>query len=202
MRCGRKPNNGGIEAMLFDLLRVDLSQFDRRQVPITNALIEQQERSADSIAQWIADSVYKGEIISQLPPLQPGGGFGSNWSTKELYGSYQHWCISQGIRHVETIVVFGRALGKMGLTRGKSNNPPKWYIPGCRPPFRRHPINAAAFAGHNCLGGEISLLTALYPPTSSHDLPTYPPMANRLKQIRFYMVLGRWEDITLTQTEI
>jgi hypothetical protein len=79
----QEAENGGIEAMLFDLLRVDLSHFNRRQVPITDALIEQQDRSADSIAQWIADCVYRGEIIHRPHHLQTGGGFGATCSTRE-----------------------------------------------------------------------------------------------------------------------
>lgn len=123
----QEANDGGIEGMLFDLLRVDLSHFNPREVPVTDALIEQQDRSADSIGHWIEDCVHTGVIIPHEASI--GGGFNADWPVRELHGAYKIWCSGQGVTKVETAVVFGRALGKMGLTRRRTNNPPTWTIP-------------------------------------------------------------------------
>jgi hypothetical protein len=120
-----EANADGIAAMLHDLLAIDLSQFNLRNVPATAALVEQQRYSADDITQWITDALINGELIRDTT----GGGFNATWPSKVLHEAYLAWAGAHGIRRPKTGREFGRALGEMGLVRGAGNNPPKWAIP-------------------------------------------------------------------------
>lgn len=124
----REATTGGIEAMLHDLLRLDLTKFHPRDVPATDALREQQRRSADSIADWITDCVTVGEIVP--PSLTGGGSFGFNQQLpfKTLYDAYLTFCKDRGKRP-ESAKALGTAFKKMGLVRSASNNPAQWTIP-------------------------------------------------------------------------
>jgi hypothetical protein len=120
-----QAENGGVAAMLYDLLLVDLSKFDIRDVPVTDALIDQQRRSADDISKWIIDCVVTGEII----PGTPNGGFGAAWPPARIHQSYVTWCQAQGTRRPKVAQIFGKSLSAMGFTRSKTNNPPTWTVP-------------------------------------------------------------------------
>jgi phage/plasmid-associated DNA primase len=125
----KEANTGGIEAMLHDLLRVNLTMFHPREVPATEALIEQQRRSADSITQWITDGVATGAIVRSFIPLDGGeGGFNVSLPFKQLYEEYKDWC-RQSARRPESARLLGTAFKQMGLKRSRSNNPAKWTIP-------------------------------------------------------------------------
>lgn len=55
---------GGREALLHLLLTYDLSEFDHRDVPQTDALREQKELSLDSIADWWLNKLKEGTIVA------------------------------------------------------------------------------------------------------------------------------------------
>jgi CubicO group peptidase (beta-lactamase class C family) len=122
-----EAEGGGVAAMLHDLLAVDLRGFNPRAVPTTSALVEQQRRSADDITQWITDAVINAELI----PNTAGGGFRATWSFATLHNAYLNWVSTHGGRRPKSAREFGRALGKLRLTRGAGNNPPRWTIPDC-----------------------------------------------------------------------
>jgi hypothetical protein len=65
-----EAEHGGIEAMLYDLLRVDLRGWNPRDVPATAALIEQQRLSSDDIAKWIEDAVTQGHRLHPRPSVR------------------------------------------------------------------------------------------------------------------------------------
>jgi hypothetical protein len=54
--------NGGIEAMVYDLLAMDLSDFNVRNKPNTKELVEQKLHSLDPIQRWWHDCLYNGTI--------------------------------------------------------------------------------------------------------------------------------------------
>lgn len=53
-------NNGGREALLHDLLTFDLSGINLRQIPRTDALLEQKIRSLDSVESWWFERLMEG----------------------------------------------------------------------------------------------------------------------------------------------
>jgi hypothetical protein len=52
--------DGGYEALLHDLLAFDLSQVNLRQIPKTDALLEQKLRSLDSVDRWLFEVLERG----------------------------------------------------------------------------------------------------------------------------------------------
>lgn len=54
--------NGGVEAMAHDLLSMDLSDFNVRDKPDTNELLEQKLQSLGHIERWWHDCLYRGRI--------------------------------------------------------------------------------------------------------------------------------------------
>ncbi len=66
--------SGGVEAMLYDLLRHDLSDFKIRTIPLTTALIEQKQASLDSVDRWLF-GLLTGDI--ELPVSDNAAAFGS-----------------------------------------------------------------------------------------------------------------------------
>lgn len=55
---------GGVEAMVHDLLAIDLSDFNVRNKPNTKELVEQKIHSLDPIQRWWHDGLYSGAIAT------------------------------------------------------------------------------------------------------------------------------------------
>ena len=55
-------NNGGIEAMAYDLLEMDLDGFNVRKKPNTSELLEQKLLSLDPIARWWHECLIQGVL--------------------------------------------------------------------------------------------------------------------------------------------
>jgi hypothetical protein len=55
-------DHGGVEAMVHDLLAMDLSEFNIRDKPNTNELLDQKLQSLGSIQRWWFDCLYRGQI--------------------------------------------------------------------------------------------------------------------------------------------
>jgi hypothetical protein len=117
-----EANNGGIEAMLYDLLRLDLSKFDIRDIPRTDALIEQQMLSAPMEVQWALDAAENSQ--SNIP-------FGAGAATSELHADYQHYTGRAGGRRPMGLTQFGRWLAGLGLptTQVGPERLKGWMIP-------------------------------------------------------------------------
>lgn len=62
-------DNGGREAMLHDLRKVDLRCFNIREPPASKALGEQKVQSLDPHAKWWLDKLMAGELVS-IPSAQ------------------------------------------------------------------------------------------------------------------------------------
>ncbi len=58
-------DNGGVEAMVHDLLLMDLSNFNVRNKPNTRELVEQKLHSLDPIQRWWHDGLYNGALSGQ-----------------------------------------------------------------------------------------------------------------------------------------
>lgn len=55
--------NGGVEALVHDLLTMDISNFNVRSKPSTQALIDQKLQSLDPIPRWWHDCLLNGEFV-------------------------------------------------------------------------------------------------------------------------------------------
>jgi len=61
-RIAAQMNAGGYEAMLYELLNRDLSSFDHRKMPKTEALLEQKTQSLAPIEEWWQEKLMDGRI--------------------------------------------------------------------------------------------------------------------------------------------
>jgi hypothetical protein len=59
----RQMDDGGRAAMLFDLQREDLSQFDPRKFPVTTGLQDQKIQSMDSAERWWFKKLQDGRLL-------------------------------------------------------------------------------------------------------------------------------------------
>ena len=57
--------NGGVEAMVFDLWQIDLTGFNVRNKPNTKELVEQKIHSLDPIQRWWHDGLYNGTVANR-----------------------------------------------------------------------------------------------------------------------------------------
>jgi Family of unknown function (DUF5906) len=125
-------DNGGVEAFLNLLLRVQVTSGDLLHVPRTDALRRQQLLSADSMTQWGADAASSGELVLQVGPMpQPGGGFGTRLPAKALYAPYVAWCVGMRQRPV-TKTEFSRWLASLGFVAGPIKGTMHYAIPDRR----------------------------------------------------------------------
>lgn len=79
-------NNGGREAMLYDLLNLDMSDIDLRRAPKTEALAEQIQSSSDLIEKWWFGCLHKGEIINGADQWE------ESLLPKQIYDEYIAFC--------------------------------------------------------------------------------------------------------------
>jgi hypothetical protein len=107
--------NGGAEAMLYDLLRVDLSNFNVRDYPVTEALIEQRDISLSHELAWWKDVLSRGYVWASRCGRQD---WFNQWheevATEMLYQSYEQFADKRRERHKLSREAFGRHMMKLG----------------------------------------------------------------------------------------
>ena len=91
-------NNGGLEAMLYDLLNRDITGFNVANFPRTDALADQQMRTLKGFDKWWADALSAGELphsgSKENHPVVVEGEI----TTENLFDSYQEFCRQDGCR--------------------------------------------------------------------------------------------------------
>jgi hypothetical protein len=101
-------NDPGVgSAMLDYLLKRDLSDFDVRRFPVTDALIGQRARSVTGVFGWALDLADRGELTGR-------NGVSMGWRefyvTRDLYEDFVHWTREQRYERSMPAGSFGRAL--------------------------------------------------------------------------------------------
>ena len=118
--------NGGLEAMLYDLLHLDISNVDLRAIPKTTALFDQIVQSFDSVKRFWFESLAKGCVDGQ----------GTSWKTliikAELYEAYKGGCRGINSRVIAAETKFWKDFRSLCLVtdrRPRKNNPDrKLYV--------------------------------------------------------------------------
>ena len=98
-------NNGGLAAMLYYLKNMDISGFEVRDVPNTDALIKQKLLSLEPVHSWWWQKLQDGELL-------PGVGWNIVLS-QYLYDDYVDCAKKQGINWRGTQTLFGIELHKL-----------------------------------------------------------------------------------------
>ena len=99
----RQMDNGGREAMLYDLLRQDISNVDLRDIDRTEALMEQIEHTMGSVEQFLFICLKRGFLIKDTYAW-------GEVPVQTFYDEYLEWCKAMNIRYPKNEVHFGRTL--------------------------------------------------------------------------------------------
>jgi hypothetical protein len=107
---------GGYEAMLHDLLAMDLSGFEVRAVPVTEGLQQQQKKlSLDTTQAWWVDCLERGYVFrSKLGLEEHFAAWHERVSTELLHSSYMEFARERRERHPLSRETLGRFLVKIG----------------------------------------------------------------------------------------
>ena len=116
--------SGGLAAMLHDLLAMDLSLFDVRAVPVTDALQEQRKLSMPTAEAWWAEVLARGYVFqSEHGNDRTFREWREQASTELLFASYQTFAKGHGERHPMSRETLGKFLAKVAVPGAKSFRP-------------------------------------------------------------------------------
>lgn len=131
-------NKGGREAMLYDLLHLDISEVNLRSAPRTPALMRQIERSMNPFERWWYEKLFLGENTDQ--------GWEREVEKNIIFNDYKEFATYLGQKYKLTEVHFGRELKKAceGIETyrpGTGNQRPRYYrfpaLEECRKEFQK-----------------------------------------------------------------
>lgn len=109
--------NGGYEAMAYDLMKLDWESTNLRLAPMTDALIEQKESSMESVAQYWSHCLEYGQLIRADSELNELDGDMDNWPVdvrkSEVYSGYCLFCRRHGVRYKEYSAPFWRIFKRL-----------------------------------------------------------------------------------------
>ena len=97
--------NGGMAAMLYDLLQAGISEIDLRQIPKTEALLEQIIESMTLVQSFWFDCLKAGGICDDYWP--------DSEKIDDVYDQYLRHCQGSGVRHRDVKQLFGQKLKKI-----------------------------------------------------------------------------------------
>ncbi len=103
----QEMDNGGREALMYDLLHFDLDSVDLRKIPQTDALIDQKLRSADSCLAFWHDCLERGTA------LESSDGWESSVNKMRVHEAYVRFANASGDRHPLTPELFSKHLKDM-----------------------------------------------------------------------------------------
>ena len=99
--------NGGIEAMLYDLLKYDISKVDLRSFPRTIALLDQIISSMSPVEKFWFDGLKDGTLGRHSDKWK------LNIESKDLHSDYQEYAGKIGGRYKLTNIQFGRKIKEL-----------------------------------------------------------------------------------------
>lgn len=112
--------NGGLEALMYDLLHEDLTGFDVRTVPYSGTSFDVKLHSAPAIVQWFYEL-----LCDERTVPDDEGSPGAPWNPQPprdyLYRDYLDWCRDARLPSISK-PLFGRSLRKLlpGLELGET----------------------------------------------------------------------------------
>jgi hypothetical protein len=104
---------GGLAAMLHDLLARDISGFEPRAVPQTEALETQKLLSLDSIDRWWLAVLVRGFVWRSPHGIAEFAEWRDSYATEFLHGSYLQWCGENRVSRPKTREELGRCMIKL-----------------------------------------------------------------------------------------
>jgi hypothetical protein len=108
-------DDDAVGAFLHQLLAEDLSDFNVRDFPKTEALVDQRAHSVTGILAWALDLVSRGCVVKTEAGSMSWREF---FATRELFADYREWVAGQRFERALTAETFGRDLNRtLGLER-------------------------------------------------------------------------------------
>jgi hypothetical protein len=114
--------HGGLAAMLFDLLRRDLGQFDPRRVPATAELAEQKLHSLDTLHRWWMAALDRGFVWRSRYGVKAFAEWPEFCTTELLWRSYLQFCDDARLFQRQTRVELGKLMATL-YTRHRPGRP-------------------------------------------------------------------------------
>jgi 5S rRNA maturation endonuclease (ribonuclease M5) len=121
-RIYTQMENGGMEGMLYDLLRIDISKFEPRDFPKTDALIDQVLTTMCTFKKFWYSQLQQGKI-TKSKSFNTEYDFGDWISTQDFYECYLDYADKLKDRHPITDNVFIREMKKLCPRMRKSRAP-------------------------------------------------------------------------------
>jgi phage/plasmid-associated DNA primase len=103
---------GGYEALLYDLLHEDLTGFDPRKIPMTNSSFEIKMRSAQSSHRYLYEVLSSGGFTIGIENSNEATVWQSVIEKSLVYNDYSTWCINNG-ELAQANTLFSKALNKV-----------------------------------------------------------------------------------------
>jgi len=99
-KLNSQMENGGYEALLHELMHRDISNFNVRDFPRTEALSQQRNYSSSPEENWMFEKLQAGETL-------PGRGWLDTIAQADLYNDYLKYCQDRGLyrRVTQTVIV-------------------------------------------------------------------------------------------------
>lgn len=126
-------DNGGWEAMHYDLLHMDISDVNLRIAPKTEALFKQMMEGFSSVECYWHECLSAGtfDLSYEVDPATTFTPSAYQWPTsickKKLYSHYHEFASHMGYRHIESNQKFYTKLKKLYPLEGR-----QVYVNGCR----------------------------------------------------------------------
>ena len=141
----KQLRDGGYEAMLYDLLQMDLGDWHPRRIVRTAALAEQQEESLDPFDEWWLELLQTGvlpgahpsdpscpvsnEYVMKITRKDPYGKVGDHRLTEKCKGLYDAARISSPRLKYKSDAAFGRHLSKRRCVPARPQRRRGWAFP-------------------------------------------------------------------------
>jgi hypothetical protein len=110
----RQMEEGGLAAMIHDMLHDrNISSFDPRDVPKTEALADQHRRSLDSLDRWWLTVLERGFIWRSRFGVDEFGSWFEFCATELLERSYLQWCTDTRMQRPDSRVALGGRMKEM-----------------------------------------------------------------------------------------
>jgi hypothetical protein len=123
IELNEQMENGGYEAMLYDLINYNLTNFDHRHPPKTAALDEQKKLSLGTTDAWWKEVFDRGYVFQSKIGLHSSFGHWFSPVSKELlYKSYLQFSESRHERHPISREAMGKRLLELGCKKARPRN--------------------------------------------------------------------------------
>jgi hypothetical protein len=112
-RIAEQMDNGGLAAMIYDMLHRDIAGFEVRNVPTTSALADQKKHSLDSLDRWWLTVLDRGFVWVSRHGASVFLGWHEFYTTELLHRSYLQWCGNNRIAYPMSRVQLGKRMAEL-----------------------------------------------------------------------------------------